>query len=109
PPGKDRMSAVRALARLDDAHARPLRLIQVGGTLDPALGARLRDAAARDSRIELRGAKPHAATRALIRRGRLLLLPSLIEGGANVLIEAVTSGVPVLASRIGGTTGRLGD
>ena len=108
-PEKDPMTVVRALARLDDAPSRHLRLIQVGGMLDPALGARLREAAGRDPRIELRGAMPHSATRALIRRSRLLLLPSLIEGGANVLIEAVTSGVPVLASRIGGTTGLLGD
>jgi glycosyltransferase involved in cell wall biosynthesis len=51
---------------------------------------------------------PHAAARQLIRRSRLLVLPSLMEGGANVAIEAVTSGVPVLASRIGGSVGLLG-
>ena len=38
----------------------------------------------------------------------MLLLPSLMEGGANVLIEAVTCGVPVLASRIPGSIGMLG-
>jgi glycosyltransferase involved in cell wall biosynthesis len=69
----------------------------------------MRDAARADARIELRGALPHARTRALIRHGRVLLLPSRIEGGANVLIEAVTAGVPVLASRIGGSIGLLGD
>jgi glycosyltransferase involved in cell wall biosynthesis len=37
-----------------------------------------------------------------------LLLPSLMEGGANVLIEAVTSGVPVLGSDISGNRGMLG-
>ena len=108
-PEKDPLTAVRALARLDDAAAPCLRLIQVGDTLDAGLAERMRDAARADARIELRGALPHARTRALIRHGRVLLLPSRIEGGANVLIEAVTAGVPVLASRIGGSIGLLGD
>jgi putative glycosyltransferase (TIGR04348 family) len=108
-PEKDPLTAVRALARLDDAAAQCLRLIQVGDTLDAGLAERMRDAARADARIELRGALPHARTRALIRHGRVLLLPSRIEGGANVLIEAVTAGVPVLASRIGGSIGLLGD
>ena len=108
-PEKDPLTAVRALARLDDPASQCLRLIQVGDTLDPELAERMRDAARADARIELRGALPHARTRALIRHGRVLLLPSRIEGGANVLIEAVTAGVPVLASRIGGSIGLLGD
>src|SRR6185369_16319477 len=33
---------------------------------------------------------------------------SRMEGGANVIIEAVTSGVPVLASDISGNQGMLG-
>ena len=107
-PEKDPLTAVRALARLDDAAAQCLRLIQVGDTLDAGLAERMRDAARADARIELRGALPHARTRALIRHGRVLLLPSRIEGGANVLIEAVTACVPVLASRIPGSVGMLG-
>jgi putative glycosyltransferase (TIGR04348 family) len=103
---KDPMTAVRALARLPDPR---LRLVHVGDAKDPALGAAFAAAAAADPRIERRGALPHAATRQLIRRGRLLVLPSVMEGGANVLIEAVTSGVPVLASRIPGSVGMLGE
>ncbi len=106
---KDPLTAVRALARLDDPGSARLRLLQVGGALDAALAEHLHAAARADARIELRGPLPHAAARTLIRRGRVLLLPSRIEGGANVLIEAVTAGVPVLASRIGGSTGLLGD
>jgi glycosyltransferase involved in cell wall biosynthesis len=34
---------------------------------------------------------------------------SHMEGGANVIIEAVTSGVPVLASHISGNIGMLGE
>lgn len=102
---KDPMTAVRALACLPDPR---LRLVHVGDARDAALGAALAEAAAADPRIERRGALSHPRTRSLIRRGRLLLLPSLMEGGANVLIEAVNSGVPVLASRIAGSVGMLG-
>jgi glycosyltransferase involved in cell wall biosynthesis len=39
----------------------------------------------------------------------LMVIASRIEGGANVIIEAVTAGVPVLASDISGNRGMLGD
>lgn len=108
-PEKDPMTAARALALLPHPQ---LRLRQVGDVhRADGTGAQVAEAfaaAARaDSRIELLGPRSHAATRAIIRRGRLLLLPSLMEGGANVLIEAVASGVPVLASRIDGSVGLL--
>src|SRR5262249_60006079 len=37
-----------------------------------------------------------------------MVLSSLSEGGANVISEAVTAGVPVLATRIDGSVGLLG-
>ena len=107
---KDPMTALRALQALppgERGYAR-LRLVHVGDDKDPLVGARFREAAAAEPRVELHGRLPHAGTRQLIRRGRVLLLPSLMEGGANVLIEAVTASVPVLASRIGGSVGMLG-
>jgi glycosyltransferase involved in cell wall biosynthesis len=36
------------------------------------------------------------------------VLSSRLEGGANVIGEAVTAGVPLIASRIPGTVGLLG-
>lgn len=36
------------------------------------------------------------------------MLSSRLEGGANVLGEAITAGVPVIASRIAGNIGLLG-
>ena len=37
-----------------------------------------------------------------------MVISSIMEGGANVIVEAVTAGVPVLASRISGNIGMLG-
>jgi glycosyltransferase involved in cell wall biosynthesis len=38
-----------------------------------------------------------------------MVIASRMEGGANVIIEAVTCGVPVLASDISGNRGMLGE
>ncbi len=95
--------AVRRLAARRD-----IRLDHIGAALDPALGA---EAAAlqRDCpAYRWLGALPHAATRARIRDAQVLVHPSRMEGGAHVVIEAIVSGTPVLASRIDGNLGLLG-
>jgi len=46
--------------------------------------------------------------RSAIKAAHILIHPSLMEGGANVVVEAVTSGTPVLASRVSGNVGMLG-
>lgn len=51
---------------------------------------------------------PHAATRRRIQSAHVLVHPSRMEGGAHVVIEAVRSGTAVLASRIDGNVGLLG-
>jgi glycosyltransferase involved in cell wall biosynthesis len=97
---------VRALLRLP--FDLPVRLFHIGGVLDADLARRVAALGARDIRYQWLGALSQAATRQRIKRCHLLLLPSLMEGGANVLIEAVTSGVPVLGSDIPGNRGMLG-
>jgi putative glycosyltransferase (TIGR04348 family) len=105
-PEKDPTVAVRALLRLSPDV--PVRLFHVGGILDAELGGKVAALGAQDNRYHWLGALSQAATRQRIKRCHLLLLPSLMEGGANVLIEAVTSGVPVLGSDIPGNRGMLG-
>jgi glycosyltransferase involved in cell wall biosynthesis len=39
----------------------------------------------------------------------LCVLSSKLEGGANVVSEAIVAGVPLLASRIAGSVGLLGE
>lgn len=87
----------------------PATLSIIGAALDPALGEAARALAAADPRVRVLGPRPHAWTRQAIKRAHLLIVPSRMEGGANVVVEAVTAGTPVVASRISGNIGMLGD
>lgn len=86
-----------------------VRLTHVGGALDPKWDAQAKMTQHRESRYRWLGALPHAATRQLLKRSHILVVTSRMEGGANVIIEAITSGVPVLASDISGNRGMLGE
>ena len=105
---KDPLTFMRASALLRGADAR-LRLLHIGGALEPALGAAAEAAQAADPRYHWLGALPHGAARQRLKRSHAMVIASRMEGGANVIIEAVTSGVPVLASDISGNRGMLGD
>ncbi|MBI3776086.1 MAG: glycosyltransferase [Gammaproteobacteria bacterium] len=53
-------------------------------------------------RVLFLGAQPHAAVSRWIGAADLLCLPSRNEGTPNVVVEALASGVPVVATRVGG-------
>ncbi len=55
------------------------------------------------------GEVPHNEVRAAYGRCHLMVLPSVMEGGANVISEAVVAGLPVIASDIDGSVGLLGE
>lgn len=80
----------------------------IGAALDPVLGEQARALAAAQATYRWLGALPHDATLARIQRAHVLVHPSAMEGGAHVVMEAVRSGTPVLASRIAGNVGMLG-
>jgi putative glycosyltransferase (TIGR04348 family) len=86
-----------------------VRLLHIGAALDADLGRHARDTEAAAPAYRWLGALPHMATRRRLRRCHAMVIASRMEGGANVIIEAVTSGVPVLASRIPGNIGMLGE
>jgi putative glycosyltransferase (TIGR04348 family) len=87
----------------------PIYLTVIGEALDAALGDAARALAAIDPRVRWLGPLPHAKTRQAIKRAHLLLCPSRMEGGANVVVEAVTAGTPVIGSRMSGNIGMLGE
>jgi putative glycosyltransferase (TIGR04348 family) len=103
---KDPLTLMRAAQRLrDDAG---LRVIHIGGALDESLADAARRTMSECSHYRWLGAQPAGAARRWIARSRALVHMSRMEGGANVVIEALRSGVPVLASRIDGNVGLLG-
>ena len=104
---KDPQTYFRAARRL--AGHPGIHLDHIGGPLDPALGD---EAAALDAALpnfRWLGALAHAQTRRRIQAAHVLVHASRMEGGAHVVIEAIRSGTPVLASRIDGNLGLLGE
>ena len=55
------------------------------------------------------GEVPRWKARRLLARSRLLVQSSFVEGGANVVSEALAAGVPMVASDIPGNVGMLGE
>jgi putative glycosyltransferase (TIGR04348 family) len=103
---KDPLTFMRAAGQVA---APGLRLLHVGAALEVPLGEAARMEQAANPRYRWLGALPHMATRRVLRRSHAMVIASNMEGGANVIIEAVTCGVPVLASNIDGNRGMLGE
>jgi len=97
-------AAARLLASRPD-----ILIDHVGAALDPALAGAARKTMAYTPRYRWLGSRPHEETRRRIQRADLLVHASRMEGGAHVVMEAVASGTPVLASRIDGNVGMLGE
>ena len=95
--------AARRLAARTD-----ILLDHIGAALDPMLGEQAIALCTAQPQYRWLGSQPHGATRARIQRAHVLVHASRMEGGAHVVMEAVRSGTPVLASRIPGNIGMLG-
>jgi len=103
---KDPRTLFRAMARLPVSL--PIAMRHIGAPLDQRLESEARRLAAREPRYRYLGALPHGLTRAAMKAAHLLVHPSAMEGGANVIVEAVTGHTSVVASRISGNVGMLG-
>ena len=104
---KDPLTYLRAAARL--AARADLRFDHIGAALDAGLGEQAAALAARQRSYRWLGALPHGAVRRHIQAAHVLVHASRMEGGAHVVIEALRSGTPVIASRIDGNVGLLGN
>ena len=96
-------SAARRLAGRRD-----MFIDHIGEALDPALGDAARATMAAVPNYRWLGGLPHEAVRRRIQRAHLLIHARRLEGGAHVIMEAATSGTPVLASAVAGNIGMLG-
>jgi len=89
----DLLEAFERVRRRVDA-----RLVLVG---DGVATARVRAAASRGG-IRVVGARPHAEIGQWMTASDLVVLPSWMEGTPNVVLEALSCGRPVVATRVGG-------
>ncbi len=103
---KDPFRAALALGHLPAGL--PVQVVQVGDAMSPPFAESARELMAREPRYRWIGGRTHARALAWIARSHLLVVSSLMEGGANVISEAARIGTPVLASRMSGNLGMLG-
>ncbi|MFC6790253.1 selenoneine biosynthesis selenosugar synthase SenB [Methylobacterium komagatae] len=105
-PEKDPFRTARAARHL--RRDSRIRVLHLGGAHEPTWAETARREMQENPRYVWLGDCPPSRVRRLMARARLMALSSLMEGGANVISEAVVSGLPVLASRIDGSVGLLG-
>ncbi len=85
-----------------------LRVVHAGRAHSATWAARARREMVRNSRYRWLGELSHPAAKRRLMRAALLVVASRLEGGANVVSEAIVAGTPVVASRIPGNVGLLG-
>lgn len=106
-PEKDPFRAALASRRLLPSSR--IRVVQVGGAMSGEMEARAQAEETVNPRYRWLGELPRWRARRILARSRVLILSSKLEGGANVLSEALADMVPILASRIPGSVGILGE
>jgi sugar transferase (PEP-CTERM/EpsH1 system associated) len=100
---KDQLTLVRAFLHLLDMESsarRRLRLVIIGEGALRKEAIRLLKAADAEHLVWLPGERDDISE--ILRRLDLFVLPSLREGISNTILEAMASGLPVVATRVGG-------
>lgn len=106
-PVKDPLRIAMAVKRLPPEL--DVLATHLGASKSATLTERAERETARNPRYRWCGAKPRARARRVLAESHLMVLTSLQEGGANVISEAIVDRIPIVASRIDGTVGQLGD
>jgi teichuronic acid biosynthesis glycosyltransferase TuaC len=96
---KGQALTLRALAQVPDA-----TLLVVGDGPDRRMLDRLARELGVAGRVRFLGARPHDALPGLLGAADVMVLPSLSEGLANVWVEALACGTPIVISDAGGAT-----
>lgn len=106
-PVKDPFRAALAARRLPSSSR--LRILHAGAAMDEEMADRARFEMRVNARYRWLGEQPRWRVRQILERSALCVLSSKLEGGANVVSETIVARVPLVASRIAGTVGLLGE
>lgn len=104
---KDPLRPAYAARRLPPGSS--MRVLHYGKAHSDEWAKKAHDEMARNPRYHWLGERPHWQVRQAYARCRAMVLPSVMEGGANVISEAAIAGLPVIASDIPGSIGLLGE
>ena len=104
---KDPFRAAMA-ARLLPATSR-VRIVHIGSAMTESMERRARSEMDRNPRYVWLGERSPTEVWKNLASSRVSVLSSRMEGGANAIGESVVAGTPVIASRISGNIGLLGD
>jgi len=103
---KDPFRAAQAARLLPNVSR--IRIVQVGAAMTTAMAQRAQIEERNNSRYQWLGEVSRSRALTVLSKSDCCVVSSRMEGGANVMSEAIVAGVPVLASRIDGNTGILG-
>ena len=104
---KDPFRTAMAARSLPDSSK--VRVLQIGGAMTAAMAKRALKEMDANERYRWLNEQPRSRVRSLLNRSSLCVLSSRIEGGANVLSEAIAASVPIIASHVDGNVGILGN
>lgn len=85
-----------------------IHVSHMGRALDDGMAQQAQTLMAQIPRYHWLGELPHWRVRKKLSRSRLMVISSNMEGGANVISEALAADVPVIASKVSGNIGMLG-
>ena len=106
-PVKDPLRAAYAARLLPPSSA--IQIVHAGAALSPDMEEEALAEQRGNPRYHWLGDLPRVEALALLARSHLLVLSSRLEGGANVVTEALAASVPVISAHIAGSVGLLGE
>lgn len=106
-PEKDPFCTAKSLEHLPSESK--IKVIHLGKAMSTDMTQLAESYSATLERYQWLNELSHAQTMQHLARCHLMVISSLMEGGAHVVTEAIAIGVPVIASDIPGNRGLLGD